>query len=111
MIIGQHSSGFLSYAMVMDTRHDYRDVVLRLAYLSLQILDLGMTLLAAHLGFPELNPIIKASLNSPYQLLIFKLGIPLLIILFVPGKFLIPAIVLLSAVVGWNMKELLLLWF
>jgi hypothetical protein len=53
----------------------------------------------------------RASLNSPGQLGIIKFGIPLLISWLVPGKLLIPAIVLLAGVVGWDIKELLLLLF
>jgi hypothetical protein len=87
------------------------DVILKAVYLSLQLLDLGLTIMAAHFGFPELNPFMRASLSSPYQLAIVKFGIPLLFGWLVPGKLLIPAIVLLVGVLGWNIKELLLLVF
>ncbi len=109
MAISQYILRPPGYSAWKINRRDSCDIALRVTYLSLQMLDLGLTLLAAHLGFPELNPIIKATLNSTYHLAILKFGIPLLIILFVPGKLLIPAIVLIAAVVGWNIKELLLL--
>jgi hypothetical protein len=49
----------------------------------------------------------RASLDSVYKLAIFKFGIPVLISWFVPGRLLIPAILLLGGVVGWNVKELI----
>lgn len=109
MIAGRHTGRLFNYTVFNNIRRDSRDVVLRLAYLGLQMIDLAMTLFAANLGFPELNPMINASLSSPLQLVLFKVGIPLMIVLFIPGKLLIPAIVLLAAVVGWNIKELLLI--
>ena len=93
------------------SRWNSGDIALKVAYLSLQMLDLGLTLLAARLGFAELNPWMSAALASPVQLVIFKCAMPLLISWFVPGKWLIPAIALLGGVVGWNVKELLALWF
>jgi hypothetical protein len=111
MITSRHSPGLLNYTELTGARRNRRDLVLRLVYFSLQMLDLGMTLLATQLNFMELNPLVRASLGSPYQLVIFKVGIPLLIALFIPGRLLIPAIVLIAGVVGWNVKELLLFWF
>jgi hypothetical protein len=111
VLIGQYFSSPLGRMAANYFRRDARDAIFKFAYLSLQMLDLGLTLLAAQLGFPEFNPMMKASLNSPLQLAVFKLGIPLLISWLVPGKFLIPAIGFLCGVVGWNLKELLMLWF
>ena len=111
MTIAQFISGPLGYSGVKVKPWKSPDVVFRVVYLSLQLLDLGLTLMAAHSGFEELNPFVRASLASRYQLFIFKLGIPLVISWFVPGKLLIPAIILLGGVVGWNIKELLLLAF
>jgi len=84
---------------------------LKLSYLSLQQVDLVLTVLAVSLGFSELNPFMKGLLSVPLQLLLFKSVIPLLIAWFVPGRFLIPAIALIAGIVGWNVKELLLLMF
>ena len=111
MAIGQYVLGPLGCSAERNARRESYDIVLKIAYLSLQMFDLGLTLLGAHFGFPELNPLMRVSLASPGQLVVFKLGIPLLISWFVPGKFLIPAIVLLCGVVGWNIKELLILVF
>ena len=111
MTINQYILGPLGHSRVKGNSWKSYDVILKAVYLSLQFLDLGLTLMAAHLGFPELNPFMRASLSSPYQLAIIKLGIPIFIGWLVPGKLLIPAIVLLGGVLGWNIKELLLLWF
>ena len=51
----------------------------------------------------------KGLLAAPLQLAIVKIFIPVLIVWFLPGKLLIPGIVILSVVVGWNIKELLFL--
>ena len=82
---------------------------LKLSYLSLQLIDLGLTLFAVNLGFLELNPFIRGMLTTPIQLAMMKLVIPFLIICLVPGKFLVPGIALISVVVSWNIKELILL--
>lgn len=70
--------------------------------------DLGLTFLAVSLGLTELNPVMKQLLAVPLLLLIVKVAIPLLIAWLTPGKFLLPAIILLCLVVSWNIKELLL---
>jgi hypothetical protein len=111
MTINQYILGPLGHSTVNANHWKSHDVILKAVYLSLQLLDLGLTLMAARLGYAELNPFMRASLSSPYQLAIIKCGIPLLIGWFVPGKLLIPAIVLLGGVLGWNIKELLLLVF
>jgi len=111
MTIGQHILRPLGNSIVKVNHWESRDIILKAAYLSLQLFDLGLTIVAMRLGYPELNPFMRASLASPYQLGIIKFGIPLLISWLVPGKLLIPAIVLIAGVVGWDIKELLLLLF
>jgi hypothetical protein len=111
MASGQYILRPLIYPVGKNSRWESYDIVLKITYLSLQMFDLGLTLLAAHLGFPELNPVMRASLALPGQLAIFKFGIPLIISWFVPGRWLIPAIILLCGVVGWNVKELVCLAF
>jgi len=88
-----------------------QDLALRASYIFLQTIDLMLTLLAMSLGLSELNPLMKSLLGAPVQLLTFKLAIPLLIVWVIPGKLLIPAIVFLAMVVGWDIKELLPLLF
>jgi hypothetical protein len=81
---------------------------LRVVYMALQLADCLMTILAVNAGFQELNPVMRGLLGSPVQLITFKLVIPLAIAWLVPARLLIPALVLLLAVIGLNVKELLL---
>lgn len=83
----------------------------KVLFVLLNQLDLVLTSLALSLGLYELNPFMRNLVNAPFQLLVLKFAVPLLIAWLVPGKFLIPAIILLSLVVGWNVKELLLFLF
>jgi len=85
---------------------DGTDLRLKISYLGLQVLDLGLTLWALAFGAQELNPLLRAALDSPVQLLVIKVGLPLWLVWVLPGRFLIPAIVLLLFVVGWDVKEL-----
>jgi hypothetical protein len=101
---------FLNTA-VKDHQVGAWDILLKIVYISLQLLDLEMTLIASQFGFPELNPFIRTLMISPFHLLLIKVGIPLLICLFVPGRFLIPGIALLAGIICWNTKELLVLLF
>ena len=109
MSIGQHITGPLGYIVLKTRKRDRTDTILKAVFLSLQMLDLVLTLLAARSGYPELNPVMRGSLDSLTKLAIFKFGIPVLISWFVPGRWLIPAILLLCGVVGWNVKELVCL--
>ena len=86
-----------------------RELCIKFSYVFLHQVDLVLTVLATSAGFSELNPIIKSMIGAPSELLLVKLIIPLLIAWLVPGKLLLPAVLLLSAVVGWNLKELFLL--
>jgi hypothetical protein len=81
---------------------------LRVAYVALQLVDCLMTVLAVNAGFEELNPVMRGIIESPLQLVTFKLVVPLAIAWLVPAKLLIPAMVLLMAVIGLNIKELVL---
>jgi len=85
-----------------------KDIGLRISYVVLHQIDLVLTVLAVSAGFTELNPVMRSLLASPAQLAVFKVGVPLLIAWLLPGRLLVPAIVLISLVVGWNLKELLL---
>lgn len=82
---------------------------LRVAYMALQLIDCLMTVLAVNAGFEEMNPVMQGLLGSPVQLVMFKLIVPLAIAWLVPARLLLPALVLLLAIIGFNVKELLLL--
>jgi hypothetical protein len=84
---------------------------LRVAYMALQLADCLMTVLAVNSGFQEMNPVMRGMLGSPLQLVTFKLVVPLAIAWLVPARLLIPALVLLLAVIGLNVKELLVFLF
>ena len=82
---------------------DGTDLRLKVAYLGLQVLDLILTIVAIKLGAVELNPMMRAALRSPIQMLWF--------VWMLPGRILIPAIALLLFVVGWDIRQLVLLAF
>lgn len=99
------------YLNLLSYAKPANDIPLKVSYLFLQQADLVLTVLAISAGFTELNPFMANLVHTPQELLLFKLITPLIIALLVPGKLLIPAIALLSAVVGWNLKEMLVLLF
>ena len=80
----------------------------KISFVLLNQLDLTLTVLAVSLGLSELNPLMRHLVAVPLLLLTIKCAVPLLIAWLIPGKFLLPAIILLSLVVSWNAKELLL---
>ena len=112
MAIVLHSNVTRQYRSIRESRVELpRDIVIKASYIFLHQLDLILSVFAVSVGLHELNPIIRSLLASPLQLVVVKLAIPLLIVWFVPGKLLIPAIVLLSLVICWNVKELVLVLF
>jgi Domain of unknown function (DUF5658) len=88
---------------------DTRGLTVKAAYVALHHLDLVLTVFAGTLGLYEMNPFMRAMLESPLQLLLFKLMLPFIIAWLVPSRFLIPAGLLLLGVLIWNLKELILL--
>ena len=90
-------------------RYQLRGIALKASYVFLHQLDLILTILAVQHGLSELNPLMRGLLASPLQLVVAKFAIPLLIAWFVPAKLLIPAVLLMCLVIGWNVKELFLL--
>jgi hypothetical protein len=111
MSLGQRIAGPISYLIARSRRRDKVDTILKVVFLSLQLVDLILTALAARYGWIELNPVMQASMDSTYKLALFKFVIPVAISFFVPGRWLLPAILLLLMVVGWNVKELIMLAF
>ena len=86
-----------------------KGLTLRVAYVVLQQADLLMTRFAISSGFEELNPVMRSLFETPAQLLLFKLVIPVIIAALVPAKLLLPALVLLLMIIAWNLKELIVL--
>ncbi len=70
--------------------------------------DLALTVLAVSLGFFEINPLMRYLVTVPVLLLVVKSAVPLLIAWLVPGRFLLPSLILLGMVVVWNIRELCL---
>jgi hypothetical protein len=109
MSIGQRFMGPIAYLIAQSKKRDRLDTALKAVFLSLQLVDLVLTVLAARYGWSELNPLMQGSLDSVMKLAVFKFGIPVLISWFVPGRWLIPASLLLCGVIGWNIKEIAML--
>jgi hypothetical protein len=81
----------------------------KFAYILLVYLDIGLTFIALRLGGQELNPFMQGFVTNPLQFLLVK-GVPAIAIAWLcPAKLLIPAVVLMLLVVGWDAKELILL--
>jgi hypothetical protein len=78
----------------------------KLSFLVLGELDFGLTLLAVTVGLSEQNPLMRNLLMAPAYLILVKVVAPIFIAWLTPGKLLIPAIVLLGFIIGWDMKEL-----
>jgi hypothetical protein len=78
----------------------------KIAFILLNVMDLGLTLFAVSQGAHEINPLVSSMLNSPTQLLLMKIVLPVIFAWLVPGKLLIPAIAVLCFVAGWNIREM-----
>ena len=83
-----------------------RGLALKASYVLLHQLDLILTIIAVSLGYTELNPLMRALLAAPVQLIVIKVFIPVVIVWLCPNRLLIPAAAFLFLVVLWNMKEL-----
>ena len=82
---------------------------IKVAYVLLHQADILLTNFAIFAGFKELNPLIRGLLDTPVQLLVFKLIIPLIIAWLVPAKLLLPALGLLLVVIVLNLTQLSIL--
>ncbi len=85
-----------------------RCVAEKVSFVLLNQCDLFLTVLAMYLGFYEVNPLMRYLLTVPLLLVIIKFVVPLFIAWLAPGKLLLPSILLLCLLLGWNLKELLL---
>ncbi len=80
----------------------------KVSFVVLNQVDVMLTLVAMHLGFDELNPLVNFLLEIPVLLVLVKLILPLLIAWLMPGRLLWPSIGLLVLVAIWNLKELII---
>lgn len=78
----------------------------KLAFITLGLVDLLLTLLAVNLGLSEVNPVMRLIIQIPVLLLLIKLFVPVLVAWLMPGKLLVPSIILLLLVIIWDIKEL-----
>jgi hypothetical protein len=83
----------------------------KLTFIALNILDMALTLFALSQGANELNPLMRSVVNSPMQLYLAKIVLPVFLAWLLPGKFLWPSIALLTFVVGWDIRELVMFYF
>ena len=83
----------------------------KVAFIVLGALDLLLTVVAMNLGLTEINPVMRLIIQIPVLILFVKLFVPVLIAWLMPGKLLIPSIVLLALVIIWNIKELVVFFF
>ena len=74
-------------------------------------MDLVLTVFAVSIGLSELNPFMRYLLETPLQLVLIKLIIPVLITWFPPSRILVPATLFLVFVILWNIKELSIVLF
>jgi len=83
----------------------------KLAFILLNLFDLGLTVFAAGIGAQELNPIMNRIIDSPVQIFSVKVVIPVLLAWLLPGKILVPSVILLGFVVSWNAYQLAAFYF
>lgn len=86
-----------------------KGTVEKLTFIILNVVDLSLTSLALSQGATELNPLMLNMLNVPYRLYLVKLILPTFLAWLVPGKLLIPAVIFLTFVIGWDIRELIIL--
>lgn len=79
----------------------------KISFISLNCLDLVLTIVAVENGLYEINHLFRVLLGYPVVLITVKILLPILIAWLIPGKLLLPAIIFLSLVVIWDIKELI----
>ena len=83
----------------------------KLIFIILNLMDLSLTVFAVSHGAYELNPLMRSLLESPYQMYLIKLIIPVFLAWLIPGKLLMPSIAVLVLIMGWDIRELCQLSF
>ncbi len=99
-------------ASLMDSAITFRKATTeKVAFISLNVIDLVLTLFAMNLGAQEINPIMRGMIATPIALYTAKLVMPMVLAWLLPGKLLIPSIAILLFIVGWDIRELLVFFF
>jgi hypothetical protein len=83
----------------------------KLLFILLCEFDLTFTVVAVSMGFTEVNPFMKFLICVPVLLIFIKLVLPVVIAWLMPGRLLIPSMVVLALVTIWNVKEIALFFF
>jgi len=110
MAIVWPKSNLRQYSLIGEgDQRCFKSITVKVTYILLHQIDLALSILAMSLGLSELNPVMMNLLDQPLLLIAVKLVFPLLIVRFIPYKFLIPANLFLFFVLVWNAKELILL--
>lgn len=109
MAIVWSKSNLRQHSLIGEGDQSFKSITVKITYILLHQIDLALSLLAMSLGLSELNPVMMNLLDQPLLLIAVKLVFPLLIVKFIPYKFLIPANLFLFFVLAWNAKELILL--
>ncbi len=78
-----------------------------MGFVALAYIDLLLTLYAVQSGFTEMNPLMLRLLARPGELFLMKVVVPPLIALLVPAMLLLPSVLLMVLVSGWNLASLL----
>ncbi len=79
----------------------------KLGFVALAYIDLVLTLYAVQSGFTEMNPVVLRLLTRPGELFLVKVVVPPLIALLVPARLLLPSVLLMVMVSGWNLASIL----
>ncbi len=99
-------------ASLMDSAITFRKATTeKVAFISLNVIDLVLTLFAMNLGAQEINPIMRGMITTPIALYTAKLVMPMVLAWLLPGRLLIPSIAILLFIVGWDIRELLVFFF
>lgn len=85
-----------------------RGLAVKFIFLLLAVADFLFTLMALRLGLTELNPVVVSLANNPGYFFLFKVLVSFFLAWLIPSRLLLPSLALLTFVVAWNVKELLL---
>lgn len=85
-----------------------RGITVKLLFVLLAAIDFLFTVLAVQLGFTEHNPVVARLLYSPSYLFLLKVVASFFLAWLVPSRLLLPSVGILSLVVAWDLKELVM---
>lgn len=98
----------LSRSLLLSVGTFRHGTTAKLSFVVLHEMDILLTLCAVSVGLSELNPLMVRLLGVPVSLLAVKVVLPVFIAWLVPGKLLLPAILISLFMLIWNIKEFIL---